>query len=262
MNILVCIKQTPDTERGCPDYLEGAGRIDRSSTERIINVFDSYALEAASRLCDACPGSKLVALSLGPAEAKAVLKEALSISADKAYLVSGDAFAGLDAPASARVLAAAVRRIEQDEGVFDAIFCGKASTDGETSVVPGGLAEELGRALVSGCSEASSDGPSVLAKREVKGGYELISAPTPCVLSCVKPEGSFKFPTIRRKLAANRALIPVLGPEDLAADTAGATKVLRVYRPERSGSCVFIKCETDEESAAELAARLSADSLI
>ena len=262
MNILVCIKQTPDTERGCPDYIENSGRIDRSSADRVINVFDSYALEIASRLRDACPGSSITALTLGPEPAVAVLKEALSISADKAFHICSEAFSGLDAPASARVLSEAIRRIEDTDGEFDVIFCGKASADGETSVVPAGMSELLGRAFVSGCCEVSADGGAITAKREVKGGCEIISAPSPCIISCVKPEGSFKFPTIKRKMAANRAVIPIIDDTAVHTDTASAISVLRVYAPERSSSCIFIKCESDEESTAELAKLISAGNLI
>lgn len=262
MNIIVCMKQTPDTERDAPDYVTGTWAVDRGSCDRVANVFDTYALEVASRLKDAEPGSVLTALTIGPEESRAVLKEALSISADGAYHVCDDEFSGVDAPATARVLAAAVRRAAEQLGGVDVVFCGKLSSDGETSVVPVGLATELDMPYVSGCLEALVRDGSMLAVKEQKSGCETIEVQTPCVISCVKPNGSFKFPTIKRKLAANRAVIPALNKDDIKVDTSCATKVINVYAPERVSSCTFISGETAQEAASELAARMFSDGVI
>ena len=68
MNIIVCIKQTPDTERNAPDYVKDTWRVDRSTCDRVANVFDTYALEVASRLKDMVQDSSLTALTIGPEE--------------------------------------------------------------------------------------------------------------------------------------------------------------------------------------------------
>ena len=262
MNVIVCIKQTPDTERNAPDYSKDEWRVDRNTCARVSNVFDTYALEVASRLKDAVPELNMTALTIGPEESKTVLKEALSISADDAYHVCDPDFSGMDAPATARVLAAAVKEIAEKKGGIDAIFCGKLSSDGETSVVPAGLSAQLNMPFVSGCFEVSAEDGRLQVKRELKSGYEVIEVGAPCIISCVKPEGSFKFPTIKRKLAANRAAIPVISSENIAVDAASATKVVKVYAPERTSSCVFFEGETAQEAAAALAARMSGVGMI
>lgn len=261
MNILLCVKQVPDTERFAPDYRDDR-RIDRDGSDAVINVFDSYALEVASRLKDQYPEAKLISLTMGPEKAKAVLKETLSISADKAYQLSGEAFEGIDAPATAAALAAAIKKIGEEEGGIDAVFCGKLSADGETSAVPAGIAEALGCAYVSGSIGVLAGDGKLLVSREIKGGEEKIEAGLPCVISCVKPEGEFKFPTIKRKLAANRALIPVLTADELVFTVKRATTVLNVRTPEKSASCVFFTGETPEEAAAALVGRMSADGIV
>lgn len=262
MNIIVCIKQTPDTERNAPDYVKDTWRVDRSTCDRVANVFDTYALEVASRLKDMVPDSSLTALTIGPEESRAVLKEALSISADGAYHVCDGAFVGLDAPATAHVLATSIRSIAEKLGGADVVFCGKLSSDGETSVVPAGLAAELDLPFVSGCFQVTAEDGRLLVSKEQKSGCETIEVQTPCIISCVKPDGSFKFPTIKRKLAANRAVIPVLSKDDIGANTSCATKVVGVYAPERTSSCLLFEGETAQEAAAKLAARMSSDGII
>lgn len=262
MNLLVCLKQTLDTEHRYPDYLDDSMRVDRGSVGQIINVFDSYALEIASRLKDRSENTVLSVLTMGSDSAKTVLKEALAISADQAYHISDGSWAGLDAPATAKVIAAFVRMIEAEAGTFDVIFCGKLSTDGETSAVPAGIAEELGRPLIASSFEVEANGRRLAAKREIKGGYETLETDMPCIVTCVKPEGGFKFPTIKRKLAANRAEIPVISSERVDIRVASATKVLDIYKPQRTGKCELFNGEALEESAKQLVERLYADSVI
>lgn len=259
MNILLCVKQVPDTERNAPDYTEGTNLVNRADSPSVINVFDSYAVEAAARLKEQLPETVVTVLTAGPEQAKAVLKEALSISADKAYHICDSAFAGMDAPATAATIASAVKKLEEQEGGFGAVFCGKLAADGETSAVPAGIAEALDCAYASGCIEAVAQDGKLVVRRETKNGFELIECSTPCVVSFDKPEGAFRFPTIKKKLAANRAVIPQLSSAELGAAPESATKVVRVYRPEKSSSCVTFKCDTPEEAVRNLLERMSGD---
>lgn len=91
MNILVCVKQVPDTTEIRIDPEKNT--LIREGVPSILNPFDGYALEAAARIKDKNPDTKIVVVSMGPSQANAVLKEALSIAADKAYLVSDRLFA-------------------------------------------------------------------------------------------------------------------------------------------------------------------------
>ena len=93
--------------------------------------FDGYALEAAARIKDKDPNTRIVVLSMGPEQAKAALKECLAIAADKAYLVSDRAFGGSDTLATSYIISETIKKVEELEGKFDAIFCGKQAIDGD-----------------------------------------------------------------------------------------------------------------------------------
>ena len=101
MNMLVCVKQVPDTTEIKIDPVKNT--LIRDGVPSILNPFDGYALEAAARIKDKDPSAKIVVLSMGPEQAKAVLKESLAIAADKAYLVSDRAFGGSDTLATSYI---------------------------------------------------------------------------------------------------------------------------------------------------------------
>ena len=131
MNILVCVKQVPDTTQVKIDPVTNT--LIREGVPAIVNTFDAFALEAAARIKDKNPDTKIVAMSMGPENAKNALKECLAIAADKAYLVSGRKFGGSDTLATSYIISKAVEKIEAIEGHFDAIFCGKQAIDGDTA---------------------------------------------------------------------------------------------------------------------------------
>ena len=141
MNVLVCVKQVPDTTEIKIDPVKNT--LIREGVPSIVNPFDGYALEAAARIKDKDPEAKIVVLSMGPEQAKNALKECLAIAADKAYLVSGRAFGGSDTLATSYIISEAIKKVEEKEGKFDVIFCGKQAIDGDTAQVgpdlwPGG----------------------------------------------------------------------------------------------------------------------------
>ena len=133
MNMLICVKQVPDTTEIKIDPIKNT--LIRDGVPSILNPFDGYALEAAARIKDKNPDARLVVITMGPPQAVAVLKECLAIAADKAYLVSGRAFGGSDTLATSYILSEAIKTIEKIEGKFDIIFCGKQAIDGDTAQV-------------------------------------------------------------------------------------------------------------------------------
>lgn len=182
MNILVCVKQVPDTTEIKIDPVKNT--LIRDGVPSILNPFDGYALEAAARIKDKNPDTKIVVVSMGPPQAVAVLKEALSIAADKAYLVSGRTFGGSDTLATSYIISTAVKKIEETEGKFDAIFCGKQAIDGDTAQVGPQIAEKLGIPQVTYAEEILDlkDG-YVTVKRRLENGVETVKAPLPCVVT-------------------------------------------------------------------------------
>lgn len=262
MNILVCIKQVPDTTEIKIDPVTNT--LIRAGVPSIVNPFDAYALEAAARIKDKNPDTKIVVVSMGPEQAKAALKECLGIAADKAYLVSDRAFGGSDTLATSYILSNAVTKLEELEGKFDAIFCGKQAIDGDTAQVGPELAEHLGYPQVTYGLEAELVGDALNIKKETEEGAEIIEIKLPCVVTYTKPSFDPRYPTIRRKMAANRAVIPTLTAADFAtidltqAGLKGSpTKVKKTFVPQKKTGGIKIQEETNEDSAKKLFQLLS-----
>lgn len=262
MNILVCVKQVPDTTEIKIDPVKNT--LIREGVPSIVNPFDGYALEAAARIKDKDPDTKIVVLSMGPEQAKAALKECLSIAADKAYLVSDRAFGGSDTLATSYIIANTISKLEELEGKFDAIFCGKQAIDGDTAQVGPEIAEHLDLAQVTCGLEAAAEEGLLKVKKEVENGVEVIAVKTPCVVTFTKPSWEPRFPTIKRKMAANRAQIPTLTANDLPAidlTRAGLrgspTKVKKTFVPQKKTGGVKIQGTAADEAAKQLFGMLS-----
>ena len=267
MNILVCVKQVPDTTEIKIDPVKNT--LIRDGVPSILNPFDGYALEAAARIKDKDPDTKIVVVSMGPEQAKAALKECLAIAADKAYLVSDRAFGGSDTLATSYILSNAIKKIEESEGSFDAIFCGKQAIDGDTAQVGPEIAEHLGYPQVTYGLEAEAADGMLKVKKEVEGGAEIIGIRTPCVATFTKPSWDPRYPTIKRKMAANKAVIPTLTAADLteidltqAGLKGSPTKVKKTFVPQKKTGGMKIKEESNEESAKKLFETLSSAGII
>lgn len=258
MNIIVCIKQVPDTTEIRIDPVKKT--LIRDGVPSILNPFDGYALEAALRLKDKNPDAKITAVSMGPQQAKAVLKEAVAVGCDKAYLLSDRVFGGSDTLATSYIISNAIRQIEKRDGVtFDLILCGKQAIDGDTAQVGPEIAEHLGIPQVTYAWEAVDNGDqTVTVKREVEEGYEMVKVMTPCLLTFTKPSYDLRIPTIKGKLKANRFEPEVLTSEDVPMDLTRAglkgspTKVKKTFTPEVKTDGIVIAEETEAESVAKL----------
>ena len=262
MNILVCVKQVPDTTEIKIDPVKNT--LIREGVPSIVNPFDGYALEAAARIKDANPDTKIVVLSMGPEQAKTALKECLAIAADKAYLVSDRAFGGSDTRATSYILSQTIAKVEDLEGKFDAIFCGKQAIDGDTAQVGPEIAEHLNYPQVTYGLEAELADGMLKVTKEVDGGKEVIGVQMPCVVTFTKPAWDPRYPSIKRKLAANKAEIPVLTAADLptidlarAGLSGSPTKVKKTFVPQKKSGGVKIQEETNEASAQKLYSLLS-----
>lgn len=256
MNILVCIKQVPDTNEIKIDPVTNT--LIRAGVPSIVNPFDAYALEIAARIKDKTPGTTITLLSMGPPQASAALKECLAVGGDKAYLVSDRAFGGADTLATSYTLKCAIDKLEEQNGKFDLIFCGKQAIDGDTAQVGPEIAEHMDCPQITYAVEAGTEGDEVLVKRETGEGYEILAAKMPCVITVTKPSFDPRFPTIKSKLAANRAVITTLTVNDITVDgtriglKGSPTKVKKSFTPPRKQGGVTIAEETCEGSAKKL----------
>lgn len=266
MNILVCVKQVPDTTE--IKINPETNTLIREGVPSIVNTFDGFALELAAKLKDRDRETKIVVMSMGPEQAKNALKECLSVGGDKAYLVSDRAFGGSDTLATSYILSKAVKAVEALEGTFDLIFCGKQAIDGDTAQTGPELAEHLGYPQLTCIRELTVEGGKIRAVRETEYGKEVWETDGPAVLTVTKPAFEPRFPTIKSKMAANRAEIPVLTIAEVQAEPeqsglkGSPTKVKKTFVPPRKGGGVLIQEETAQEAAVKLSVLLARAGLI
>lgn len=189
------------------------------------------------------------------------LKECLSVGGDKAYLVSDRACGGSDTLATGYILSKAKEKIEELEGIkFDMLMFGKQAIDGDTAQVGPQVAEDLDIPQVTYAWEVwpTEDGKSVRVKKELEEGFEILEMACPCAVTVTKPDYEPRFPTIKSKMAANKAKIPVLSAADCGLDVersglkGSPTKVKKSFTPPRKEGGLKIKEETPEESAKKL----------
>lgn len=140
MNVIVCIKQVPETTdvRINPQ----TNTLVREGVKSIINPFDMYAIETGVRLKEKM-GGRVIVITMGPLQAEAALREAISMGADDAILVSDRAFAGSDTWATSYTLSCAIRKAAKEFGGYDVIICGKQASDGDTAQVGPGISTHL-----------------------------------------------------------------------------------------------------------------------
>ncbi len=267
MNMLVCVKQVPDTTEIKIDPVTNT--LIRDGVPSILNPYDGYALEAAARVRDKNPDAKIVVLSMGPEQAKNALKDALAIAADKAYLVSGRPFGGSDTLATSYIISEAIKKIEEIEGKFDVIFCGKQAIDGDTAQVGPEIAEHLGYPQVTYGLECELVGDKMRVKKEVEDGVQVVDIGMPCVLTFTKPAWVPRLPNIKRKMAAMRAVIDVLTENDIPGIDLGQaglkgspTKVKSTFVPVKKKSGVKLEGLEVEDAAKQLYGMLNDNGIL
>ncbi|HHO47398.1 MAG TPA: electron transfer flavoprotein subunit beta/FixA family protein [Desulfobacteraceae bacterium] len=257
MNIIVCIKQVPDTKDVRLD--PKTNTMAREGVSSIMNPFDRHALEEAVRIKEEAGGT-VTAISMGPPQAEAVLREAISCGADDGVLISDRAFAGADTWATSYTLARAVSSL----GNFDLVLCGKQAIDGDTAQVGPGLACQLDRPYVTCVQKIRSlaDG-EMIVERMMDDGYDVVRLPLPALLTVVKNINEPRVPSLRGKMKAKKAEIKVLTAADIGAEKqciglAGSpTQVVSVFTPPPRGNrTVFTG--TVEEQIGQLVERLKA----
>ena len=207
MNIVVCMKQVPDT--AVERTLTGEGTLDRASLDGLINELDEYAIEEGLKIAEA-QGGEVTILSMGPAKAADSIRKALSMGADKAVHVSDDGLAGSDALATSAALAAALTQVG-----FDLVILGSESTDARTGVVPAMVAERLGVPQLTLASKVDIDGSSVTIRRVTDDGYAVVSGGLPAVVSVVEKINEPRYPTFKGIMAAKKKPVQTLTLADL-----------------------------------------------
>ena len=231
MNIIVCIKQVPETTE--VKINPETNTLIREGVKSIINPFDMYAIEAGVRLKEQV-GGKVTAISMGPPQAEGALREAISMGVDEGVLVCDRAFAGSDTWATSYTLAGTIKKL----GNFDVIICGKQASDGDTAQVGPGIATHLNIpqvTYVKKIEEVTSG--SMRVERLMEEGFEIIRVPVPCLLTVVKELNEPRLPSLKGMMRAKSAKISVFSQKELALDEqliglcGSPTQVVKIFTP-------------------------------
>ena len=179
MKIIVCMKQVPASSK--VDIDPETGAMKRMSGETRTNPYDLFALETALQIREKVGGTVTV-LTMGPPQAEEMMRDAYTMGADDAVILSDRKFAGADVLATSYALAQGIQVI----GGADLIICGRQTTDGDTAQVGPQIAEKLGMPQITYVSEIKVDGEHVICRRMLEDGYMTIKTHTPCLLTCIK----------------------------------------------------------------------------
>ncbi len=207
MNIVVCIKQVPDTKGGVkfnPD-----GTLDRSAMLAIMNPDDKAGLEAALKLKDQY-GAKVTVITMGLPKADEVLREALAMGADNGILVTDRVLGGADTWATSSTLAGALKRLD-----YDLIITGRQAIDGDTAQVGPQLSEHLDIPVISYVQNLRIDGEYVVAERQFEDRYHLLRAKMPCLITALSELNPPRYMTPGGIFDAYDAELTVWGRQDL-----------------------------------------------
>jgi electron transfer flavoprotein beta subunit len=212
MNIVVCVKQIPDpAELGALDpntkTLKRDGKL-------ILDESDSYGVEMALQLADTAGGGEVTLVSMAPNGETSGLRTALAMGAAKAILVSDPALSGTDALGTAKVLAAAVKRVEG----ADLVLTATESSDGYTGTVPEQLAELLGLPSITFAKSITIDGGTVKVERQTEAGFDEVEAPTPAVVSVTAGVVEPRYPSFKGIMAAKSKPVDNLDLAGLGID--------------------------------------------
>jgi len=250
IKIAVCIKQVPGTTEIKID--PETNTLIREGIENIINPFDAYAIEEGVRIRERFDGEEVevIALTMGPPQSKEILKEAISVGVDRAILLSDRAFAGADTWATSTTLAKAINKI----GDCRLIILGKQTLDGDTGQVGPELAQRLDIPFIgyaSGILEINRNKMKV--KRLMEDRYETFEINLPAAISVVKDINTPRVPSLRGKIKAKSAEIPVWDAARLEADedevglSGSYTQVVKIFTPKIKHEIKMIEGSTGEQ---------------
>ena len=252
MNIVVCVKQTPDT--AATVSVEN-GVVTWGEAPLVLNPWDEYAVEEALRLKEA-HGGKVTAISLGSEGARDALKQALAMGCDEGVLISDEDFGGVDSLIASQILAAAIQKLD---GTDLALF-GRQAVDSDTGLTGAQVARRLGwpsLSLVSAITELDPAGGSITVQRMLEEGRQIVRSPLPAALSVVKEINEPRYPSFMGIRRASRAEIPIWAAADLGDVGQAAVSWAEVLPPPRLETrCEFIDGASPQEIAGRLVDRL------
>jgi electron transfer flavoprotein beta subunit len=228
---------------------------------RKISDFDKNALEEAIKIKEKLGGVELFTLTVSSEDAKAVLREALAMGADKAYFVNDPAVQGIDTSGTAYILAEAIKKI----GQFDLILCGETSLDSFSGLVGSRLAELLNLPLVTFVRKLSVEGDAVLAERALEDANETVKAKMPALIAVTREINQPRIPSLMMIMRASKKEIVNWTLSDLNIEKEridAKIEVISVVAPKTERKRIMITGETVEEIAEKLAKALIQEGVV
>jgi electron transfer flavoprotein beta subunit len=248
MNILVCLKQTFDTEE---KVTLQKGRICEEGVKFIINPYDEYAVEEALKLREQS-GGEITVVTIGPARAESALRTALAMGADKAIMVDDEILFG-DEYTISKVLAAVARK-----QTYDMIITGYMSVDSGAAQGGPRLAEELGIAHISTVTKLEIEGNQLKAERDVEGDIEIIHASLPILITAQQGLNEPRYPSLMGIMKAKKKPLERLNADDLglsAEEVRAKTEIIDQFAAPNKQAGRILKGE-NKKQVAELVALL------
>ncbi len=254
MNIVVCLKQVPDTETQIRIAPDGQSIV-KDDIKWVMNPYDEFGVEEALRIKEKF-GGEVTIVSLGPKRVTESIRTALAMGADKGVLINDPSAEDSDALATARALAAVIKDME-----YDLIFTGQRGVDDDMGLVGASVAEILGIPQLSVITkvEVSEDGTSVKVQRPVEGQTLTIESPLPALITAQKGLNEPRYASLPGIMKAKKKPLEEKTLADLGLDAsqfgkeARKLKVLELTPPPQRQAGKIIDGETPEEKAAELA---------
>ena len=242
MNIIVCIKQIPDTNdvKWTKD-----NNIIRDNVISILNPYDLKAILTAVEIKKSVKNSKITLLSMGPVNAVQSLRYGLSLGADEAILLSDKKFSGSDTNATSKTLKAAIQNYIKN---FDLIITGQFALDGDTSQTPYSLANRLNLEILGYVVEIASVNENEITVKQIKdNGSYLTKCPVPCLISISDYKKEIKNPSVFDYMMGQDKNIKILNADNIRTEQketgiiGSPTYVKKAYRPENNRECKFVE---------------------
>lgn len=232
MNILVCIKQVPETNKVEVDPVTGV--LKRNGVDSKMNPYDLYAIETALRVREKTGGT-ITVITMGPPQAAGVIREAFAMGADEGVLISDRKFGGADVLATSYTLAQGIKKI----GDFELILCGKQTTDGDTAQVGPEVSEWLNIPSVSNvCKIIDIEESYISVEMDMTDDIEIAKVEYPCLLAVEKDIFMPRLPSYTRKVNTKDKEIMVLSLDDMEDKdekhyglNGSPTQVQRIFPP-------------------------------
>lgn len=264
MHIVVCVKQVPDWDIPPSSFKvdEGAKKVvPPPGVAPVVSQFDAIAVEAAMRIKDANPDTKVTIMSMGPAGARDVIKHGLAMGGDEGVLLTDDAFNNLDSHGTATVLSSAITKL----GDVDLVLTGRQAVDWDLGVTGTLISEMIGAPVITFAKAVSVADGKVTVERVLPDAFETVEASLPAVVTVSNELGEPRYPKLQQIMAAAKKTVNTWAAGDIGLDAGALGPRLTLeslFVPVVDTKVEIMQGDTPEEQAMALARRLREAKLI